>query len=517
MDRIEPQKKHREKVKIWVDESIWGHRFYDDQTPWLVLLEFLCLFESRRSEEKSFVVDPDGDAHEEFKYKVPRRIPLRKLIFSNPYLRHVEEDGDLSESAKWSKWLKLFSDPHEYEYDFLKENFQDFRKLVQIVEFYQATSVEPHNNRRWSSKFIYPYEAKSLYADLPANPKRPPDRRFFARGGELLYLMLNRSGLGEEVSEKISNKLLSGDVSKPWNGLINYLLHPDRDSPEKDDVEIPIGYLPFRKRAEYRELAETWLHLLSLDIPGEAVMDPLMRLTALHMLLYMIRRSNEEIGNNHEPRIVLEIASPRKTLLLELSKKSYAFNRNVSYEAVRAYIEKVKECKKWLNAQNEPNPSVAIKEILKDRFCLSKEYCKDLSGDTPDAMLSTLVEDAKSRHKQHVAQVHREWSKHIGLSVGKRGIGTWYSPDDSFLKALVMRLVTDEREEYHSFLAKLYEKFKIVIGVTEAETAYDGLPIDQNALMLNAQRLEHRLKTLGLLRRLSDDCAYVENPFWREK
>lgn len=27
--------------KMWLDERIFGHRFYDDQTPWLVLLEFL--------------------------------------------------------------------------------------------------------------------------------------------------------------------------------------------------------------------------------------------------------------------------------------------------------------------------------------------------------------------------------------------------------------------------------------------------------------------------------------------
>ena len=81
------------------------------------------------------------------------------------------------------------------------------------------------------------------------------------------------------------------------------------------------------------------------------------------------------------------------------------------------------------------------------------------------------------------------------------------------LKALVMCIVTDGREEYHRFLSKLYERFRLIVGVAEAEKAFGYLPSDQNAFMQNTQRLEQRLRTLGLLRRLSDDCAYVENPF----
>jgi hypothetical protein len=29
--------------QMWVDEAIWGHRLYDEQTPWLTMLEFLCV------------------------------------------------------------------------------------------------------------------------------------------------------------------------------------------------------------------------------------------------------------------------------------------------------------------------------------------------------------------------------------------------------------------------------------------------------------------------------------------
>jgi hypothetical protein len=98
------------------------------------------------------------------------------------------------------------------------------------------------------------------------------------------------------------------------------------------------------------------------------------------------------------------------------------------------------------------------------------------------------------------------------LSVSRRGTGTWYAPDDALLKALVMTTV-DGREEYHRFLNRIYERYRLVIGVKEAEDAYGNLPTDEKAFTQNTQRLEQRLRTLGLLRRLSDDCAYVVNPF----
>lgn len=138
------------------------------------------------------------------------------------------------------------------------------------------------------------------------------------------------------------------------------------------------------------------------------------------------------------------------------------------------------------------------------------------SGD-PDTIFDSLRSYAEKRHHQHVAKVHMEWTRRIGLAVSRRGAGTWYSPDDSLLKALVMCIVDEGREEYHRFLSKLYDRFHIVVGVNEAERAFGSLPTDQNAFMRNTQRLEQRLRALGLLRRLSDDCAYVENPFRSNK
>ena len=507
MSRLDPLNQYRKDVNIWVDEAIWGHRFYNDQTPWLILLEFLAVFQSRiLSEGVALSEARQGNDQERFTYHIPRLIPLRELVFNNPHIQHIEHTLH-SDGERWNSWLGSFS--ADYDYSYLRGSFRSFSRLARVIEFFQTTSIEPHRQRRWSSRFLFPYGPHCLYADLPGNVNKSPDRRFFARSGELLYLMLSRSGSGNEIARLISDKLLREE--NPWNRVITALL-PSGYQMNSDNVSSSIGYLPFQDRPEYSALAKTWLRLLQLDIPGEALLDPLMRLSALHMLIYMLRRANEEIGEiNTEPKFVLEIASPHKTTLFELSAENFGANRILPTRAVRAYVESAKLEQEWGNALRARVPEVAVRNYLTKRYSWKPE--DSASSGTPDVIFDSLRDYAERRHQQHVAKVHTEWTRQIGLAVSRRRAGTWYSPDDLLLKALVMCTVDEGREEYNRFLEKLYDHFQLVIGVKEAERAFGTLPTDQNAFIQNTQRLEQRLRTLGLLRRLSDDCAYVENPF----
>ena len=59
----------------------------------------------------------------------------------------------------------------------------------------------------------------------------------------------------------------------------------------------------------------------------------------------------------------------------------------------------------------------------------------------------------------------------------------------------------------------------IVIGDKEAEEmlATHDEDMDKKAFQNNAERLEQRMSSVGLLRRLSDGCAYVINPYAARK
>jgi len=67
--------------------------------------------------------------------------------------------------------------------------------------------------------------------------------------------------------------------------------------------------------------------------------------------------------------------------------------------------------------------------------------------------------------------------------------------------------------EFQEFLEILYVKYGLIIGDKQAAVYINTGRADQEAFFENAARLEQRLSSMGLLKRLSDACAYVENPF----
>jgi hypothetical protein len=67
--------------------------------------------------------------------------------------------------------------------------------------------------------------------------------------------------------------------------------------------------------------------------------------------------------------------------------------------------------------------------------------------------------------------------------------------------------------EFQQFLHVLHDRYNFVIGHRQAIAYIGEGQSDQKAFEDNARRLEMRLASLGLLKRLSDACAYVENPY----
>ena len=67
--------------------------------------------------------------------------------------------------------------------------------------------------------------------------------------------------------------------------------------------------------------------------------------------------------------------------------------------------------------------------------------------------------------------------------------------------------------ELSEFLERLFTRYGLVFGEREAEQVLSKEDFDKKSFQANARRLEQRLSSLGMLRRLSDSCAYVENPY----
>lgn len=70
----------------------------------------------------------------------------------------------------------------------------------------RTTSLEVNSNKRWTSKFVFPYGKDCLYEDLDKNATTN-DRRFFGRTGEVLYLMLCRTQRKQELLAALKGQL----------------------------------------------------------------------------------------------------------------------------------------------------------------------------------------------------------------------------------------------------------------------------------------------------------------------
>jgi hypothetical protein len=129
-----------------------------------------------------------------------------------------------------------------------------------------------------------------------------------------------------------------------------------------------------------------------------------------------------------------------------------------------------------------------------------------------DELVRMLVEKVESRHDQHFGKIHVSWSRAIGLSSRRLARRTRYAPNDRLLKTLVISVV-DERMQFDEFLGELRTRYGLVIGDAEGAHLVKAKLVDQGALSENRANLEARLVSLGLVRRLSDSCSFVENPF----
>jgi hypothetical protein len=497
-----------DNVDFAVDEHIWGHRLYDEQLPHLAVLEFLTVLGSNTDAP----LKPAADAAP--RYKPQRQLRLRALLFNNPFVETIRARA-LSEPEKWNAWSERFKKDAEglaeADFAYLREAFGDFEDFARAVELLRSSSFEARSNKRWSSKFVFPFGPDALYEDLRVDAKGAAsnDRRFFARTGELLYLMLSRAQRGPELGEKLIARLF--DQSLPMNRLVRALQGPPQTAPD----DRPVGYLPYSSLPRFDRLCEDWLAILSRDMPVYDALEHLISITGLNLMLYFLERGKAEAGQAGPVEIVCEMVSRERTKVRALSAESYLANQGYSAAAIRFSIESTKLSPEWSAALTSSDPKDACASVLRSRF----QWPPEDGGDDADALnkdgdqlVDQLVEKALSRHEQHVDKIHPAWSRAIGLSSRRLSRRTRYAPNDRLLKSLVLAIV-ENRMQFDEFLGEAKSRYGLVIGDIEGARLMSEKLVDQEALSDNRSNLEARLAGLGLVRRLSDSCSFVENPF----
>ena len=211
---------------------------------------------------------------------------------------------------------------------------------------------------------------------------------------------------------------------------------------------------------------------------------------------------------------ICEIVAPKKTLIRELSAYNYQENNLLSQRAIEAYLTGITASERWQQAKSQAGAFTACKAILEEQVRWPNDP-EDYEGcSEPDALAAELRRAALARHKQHVANVHRQYGRDVGLGVKAWHEQTTVCPDRCVAQDLsagkclashgIQRIF---RCAVHS-LQLCHRRARSRTGATHEE-------FEKKAFQTNSHRLEQRLSSLGMLRRLSDACAYVQNPLTR--
>jgi hypothetical protein len=492
-------------VDFAVDEHIWGHRLYDEQLPHLTVLEFLGVLGSNLDTPLAFSAEPVC-------YRPQRQIRLRGLLFNNPFVETIRE-RQVSDEEKWREWIHRFADGAtmlgDQDMGYLRNVFSSFDDFAKAVELLRSSAFEAQSNKRWSSKFVFPFGPDALYEDLRIDAKRGAsnDRRFFARTGELLYLMLSRAQRGPELGAKLVHRMF--DPNKTMNRLVKAM----QGEAQLVEGAREIGPIPYESHPRFDRMCEDWIAILSRDMPVYDALEHLIMSAGLNLLLYFLECAKTVAGDVVPVEIVCEIVAQR-TKVRALSGDSYQSNQALSVRAVRAEVDSVKLDPRWDTAMQAGDSQGACLDLMREMFQWPSDDKDDeeyvnLPG---DELVSKLMEKAESRHEQHVGKIHATWSKAIGLSSRRLARRNRYAPDDRLLKTLVVTIV-DSRMQFDDFLSEVKKRYGIVIGDVEGARLVMEKKVDQDALSDNSKNLENRLAGLGLVRRLSDSCSFVENPF----
>lgn len=496
-----------DRVEFAVDEHIWGHRLYDEQLPHLMVLEFLGVLGSNLDSPLIATLE------NKVRYCPQHQIRLRGLLFNNPFVEAIRERS-ITDDEKWREWSILFAQDAtkhgDEDMSYLRKAFSSFDDFAKAIELLRSSAFEARSNKRWSSKFVFPFGPDAMFEDLRIDSGGASnDRRFFARTGELLYLMLSRASRGPELGAQLSKRLFNR--AAPMNRLVRALQGEPQLAPNSRDV----GYLPHASHPRFDQLCDDWLSILAKDMPIYDALEHLITSAGLNLLLYFLEQAKVEAGDADPVEFVCEIVSKERTKVRALSGDSYQLNQGLSLKAVRASVEQARMLPEWEAASKSDYPDAERASIMRGLFQWPSSDSDDEADYTRmsgDKLIETLVDMALSRHEQHVGKIHASWSRAIGLSSRRLARRTRYAPSDRLIKTLVVAIV-DDRLQFDEFLAEAKRRYGIVIGDAEGSRLVVDKKVDQEVLSENRANLEARLVGLGLVRRLSDSCSFVENPF----
>ncbi|MDY2797652.1 MAG: hypothetical protein SOV16_00455 [Anaerobiospirillum succiniciproducens] len=588
------------KQRYFVEERMFGRGFSGEQSMELTFAEFLAFyfgikevdgFRSRFDYALSRL-----EKGEQFSSYIPSAHLLRRILYDNANLnaRFIEDHSDVN---LWELWQNYYIDIHGYcSDDELKNKFKSyvaslkssfynqddqnnenisFRRFYAVVDILRSNTLEYSSDKRWSSKFLFPFSSGCLFYDADiANEEKGPaqetlnlDTRFYRGQGHTLIAMLalsSSSDIKEQISQKLSDlfehntsifakavECISGDaflestassIAEGGDNKVNTVLTESRGNKT-------MLFFPYSVRESCQDLfdslAEDFINVLNLQISLSKKVRTLTILSSLYIYTYLLRRcfwAIKQVQSKFpEPFIPLLLGNCD---LKYFSRDVYhKYSENIISRAVKCAViyglEKAAETKKLSCLQQYiDNPKNKFlnpkdqKELFKDalRPVLysdnTKENEEDLNKlvdkcESFEEILRNCTDALKKRRRISSIVTDSMLSK-MAMSIGlvTRGSSNFYhyAITDELLEVLVLACCKERYIQNSEFLDKLFKRFRIAISTKSFEdlikSGSQDQNVDMNKVKQNEQLLQSRLEKMGLCKALSDaSFYYVFNPY----
>lgn len=504
-----------------ISERIWGHRFLASQRGPEYVLEFLNVLVGT---EYSF-----NQTH----YFRKKQENLRKFIFEG------SKEGSKRDKAKLDLSFQ----------EALKNKIKEENKIKDIQSFLRNLEVPLINNagqladRSWFAKSLYPLHESLLFFEVRVkNGDVSYERNFYARGGELYFLMI-KGGLKnhperKEYIETRFKELLNENksIQKFVSGLneifeekSEYRVSDKEFALEADGSTKETPVLPLKECQLYEGFSEELERILKLNIDIYEMFKFLTSLISFQLLQYMLYRASEI----QQGEFFVDCLETEERPILKLSNESFVNNENLIKEKFdsefndfyTSFLQEKdveKNLEVWSENQTVKNhpllKKLGLSKLSEDRkkqillVVKSCENKKDLS-----IKLYPVVKDMVSDQlKKSKLNIIRTLAKDGGIGGYRAGTKYRYHFSDVFLQTLVYSNLEPKKQmEFSGFLELLYDRYGIVIGDRQAikSSIYEKSGLNIKYFKNNENALRIKLKQNGLLTEYSDATAMITNPY----
>jgi hypothetical protein len=434
-----------------------------------------------------------------------KAIQVRNILYNFPELESIVNSSK-DESEKWEQIEQLLKEKLEipYDYSYLKERFSSVDIFYHSVSLLKNASLGMDNSRRWTSKFLFPFSFETLFVDM--NNKKENfdiDRRFFSRGGEILYMMISRAKNVDRLKGLMVDIFQNSEENRRWNNIYRVFQGEEKSI----ESETLLGFLGIESHEVFDRLVDDLITLFRSNIAHNDFFYYFSSITSFYMVHYILTIAQEHQNSTNKIIYPIELLAPKSDHVRRASRQIYKINEDSPIEALKIALNNY-----FLTLKDITDKNILLKKLnIELNYNVEKEDDEEIEL---SAIKNRIWKKIYLKVKNELIPIHRVLLKGVGLASVKKTNSYRYLASDEWLKTLVL-INIDSRMPFNDFVNKLYDKYGFIISNRHLELLRDSYA--ENDFKKNEDRLFDRLKALGLLENKSDGYAYVINRYGRVK